>query len=397
MADHIHLAVALADAGWHPGAWREPAARPTELLTGGYWADLVGEAEAGVLDFVTIDDGLGLQRDHPFVPDRRTDRVRGRLDAVLIANRIAPTTRAIGIVPAAITTHTEPFHTSKAVATLDFVSSGRAGVQLRVDGSAADAGLFGRRTLPDLVPGDLDPVVVDALFTEARDHAEVLRRLWDSWEDDAEIRDVATGRFIDRDKLHYIDFEGEYFRVRGPAITPRPPQGAPPIAILGHNSAAYALIGASADIGFITPNSAAEAVASVAEIAATRRAAGGDPPVRVFADLTVILAETDAAAAARQAHLDDLAGSEFVSDARIFVGTPAGLADLIEEWVPRGDGGQALAGVRLRPAVLPDDLIVISRDLTRELVRRGRFRDRYTAPTLRGHLGLARPANRYAA
>ena len=106
MPDQIHLAVALSDAGWHPGAWREPGARPTELLTGRYWADLVREAESGALDLVTLDDGLGLQRDDPLRPDDRTDRVRGRLDAVLVANRVAPTTRAIGLIPAAITSPT---------------------------------------------------------------------------------------------------------------------------------------------------------------------------------------------------------------------------------------------------------------------------------------------------
>lgn len=71
---------------------------------------------------------------------------------------------------------------------------------------------------------------LDDLWAEAADYAEVLRRLWDSWEDDAEIRDVATGRFIDREKLHHIDFEGRWFKVRGPSITPRPPHGHPLIA-----------------------------------------------------------------------------------------------------------------------------------------------------------------------
>ncbi|AFA74869.1 putative monooxygenase [Gordonia polyisoprenivorans VH2] len=398
MPDQIHLAVALSDAGWHPGAWREPGARPTELFTGRYWADLVREAESGALDLVTIDDGLGLQRDDHVRPDDRTDRVRGRVDAVLVANRVAPTTHAIGVIPAAITTHTEPFHTAKAIATLDYVAHGRAGVQLRVDGSAADARLFGRRTLPDLVPGDPDPVIVDALFTEAADYAEVLRRLWDSWEDGAEIRDAATGRFIDRDKLHYIDFEGEYFSVRGPSITPRPPQGQPPIAALGHNSSAYDLIGRVADLGFITAPDATAAAATVAEIDAARVSAGRADPVRVFDDLLVILGDTDAEATDRAARLDELAGAELHSDAPIFVGTVAGLADLIEELVPAAaDPGHALAGVRLRPAVLPDDLLAITGHLVPELRRRGRFRTEYTADTLRGHLGLTRPANRYAA
>jgi alkanesulfonate monooxygenase SsuD/methylene tetrahydromethanopterin reductase-like flavin-dependent oxidoreductase (luciferase family) len=125
---HLHLAVALQGAGWHPLAWREPDARPAELLTARYWLDLVQQAQRGLLDFVTIEDALRLQSDNSAEPDERTDRVRGRLDAVLIAARVAPRTQHIGLVPTAIVTHTEPFHLSKAIATLDYVSNGRAGI-----------------------------------------------------------------------------------------------------------------------------------------------------------------------------------------------------------------------------------------------------------------------------
>src|ERR1700729_4233268 len=120
----LHLAVALDGAGWHPAAWREPDARPDALFDAGYWADLVAEAERGALDFVTIEDSLTLQSDDHLEADERVDRVRGVLDAVLIAARIAPRTKAIGLVPTAIVTHTEPFHVSKSIATLDYVSTG---------------------------------------------------------------------------------------------------------------------------------------------------------------------------------------------------------------------------------------------------------------------------------
>jgi len=123
----LHLTVALDGAGWHPAAWREPDARPAELFTARYWVDLVTEAERGLLDFVTIEDSLGLQSSRFDGPDDRVDQVRGRLDAVLIAARVAPLTSHIGLVPMATTTHTEPFHVSKAIATLDYTSLGRAG------------------------------------------------------------------------------------------------------------------------------------------------------------------------------------------------------------------------------------------------------------------------------
>jgi len=382
--ERLHLAVALEGTGWHPTSWREPDARPTDLLTPRYWTDLVTEAERGLLDFVTIEDGLTLQSDNGVRVDERTDRVRGRLDAVLIAARVAPRTKHIGLIPTAITTHTEPFHLSKAIATLDYVSSGRAGIRVQVSRSRDAAAHFGRRTVPD-APKDF----VAELFTEAADYVEVIRRLWDSWEDDAEIRDVATGRFIDRTKLHYIDFEGAQFSVKGPSITPRPPQGQPIVTALGHVDVAYRLIATSADVGFVTPHNAAETTAIVDEIASHR--AGDAAPVRVFADLVVFLDDTVAAATARRERLDGTLGHEYVSDAEVFVGTPRGLADLLQEWHAAG-----AAGFRLRPATLPHDLLQITDGLVPELQGRGAFHDAYHASTLRGALDLPRPANRYS-
>ena len=382
----MHLSVALDGAGWHPAAWREPRSRPSELLTARYWVDVVTEAERGLLDFVTIEDGFGL-----------TGQVPGRLDAVLVAARTAPLTRHIGLIPTVVVTHTEPFHASKAIATLDYVSTGRAGVRVRVSASPDEAALFGRRHLPPLNLSDrADPAVQQltrSLFDEAADYVEVIRRLWDSWEDDAEIRDAATGRFIDRDKLHYIDFEGRWFSVRGPSITPRPPQGQPVVAALGHASVPYQLIARSADVGFVTPRDAAHAAEIVAQIRAGQAGAGrAGEVVHVFGDLVVFLDETQTAAVARKQRLDERAGAEYRSDARVYAGTAAGLADLLQDWQAAG-----LSGFRLRPAALPHDLTHLTERLVPELQRRGMFRARYEADTLRGLLGLARPANRYAA
>jgi alkanesulfonate monooxygenase SsuD/methylene tetrahydromethanopterin reductase-like flavin-dependent oxidoreductase (luciferase family) len=368
----MHLAVALDGAGWHPAAWREPRARPDELFTGRYWTDIIAEAERGLLDFVTIEDGFSVQ-------SSRTDEVTGRLDAVLIAARVAPLTRHIGLIPTVITTHTEPFHLSKAIATLDYASQGRAGVRLRVSRSGDEAALIGRRE---------HPLPADDLLAEAADYIEVIRRLWDSWDDDAVIRDAAAGRFIDRDRLHYIDFSGAQFSVKGPSITPRPPQGQPVVAALAHGDPAYALIGSVADIGFVTPGDAGHAAEIVAGIRAVSRAR--DPIL--LGDLVVFLGPSVAAAADRKARLDELAGYVYTSDATVFTGTPAQLASLLIDWQRAG-----LSGFRLRPGGIPGDLEAITRDLVPELQRRGAFRTSYQAGTLRGLLGLSRPASRYAA
>jgi alkanesulfonate monooxygenase SsuD/methylene tetrahydromethanopterin reductase-like flavin-dependent oxidoreductase (luciferase family) len=306
---------------------------------------------------------------------------------VLIAARVAPLTRHIGLVPSVVT-HTEPFHAAKAIATLDYVSAGRAGVRVRVSSSPHEAAHFGRRDVPPLNLRDRDdPAVREftaGLFAEAADYIEVIRRLWDSWEDDAEIRDAETGRFIDRDKLHYIDFAGDYFSVKGPSITPRPPQGQPVVSALGHGPVPYRLIGRSADAGFVTPHDAGQAQDLVAEIRAAQAAAGRPADtVGVLGDLVVFLDQQAGAAADRKRRLDDLAGQEFLSDAAVFTGTPGQLADLVQEWQAAG-----LSGFRLRPGAIPDDLEAITRALVPELQRRGVFRTAYEASTLRGLLGL---------
>ncbi|HET6484238.1 MAG TPA: LLM class flavin-dependent oxidoreductase [Actinoplanes sp.] len=357
---NLHLAVALDGAGWHPEAWRLADARPEELFTARYWVDLVHEAEAGKLDFVTIEDSLGLQ-------SSSAGEVSGRLDAVLIASRVAPVTRTVGLVPTATVTHTEPFHIAKAIATLDYVSNGRAGWRVQVSSKASEAEHFGRRT----ISGRLDDSSVQALFDEAADYVEVVRRLWDSWEEDAEIRDATTGRFIDREKLHYIDFDGKYFSVKGPSITPRPPQGQPVVTALAHAEIPYRFATLAADVVYVTPFSAED----------VRRIVPRVPLRHVFGDLVVFLEPTS----------PGYAFEPFTSDAAIFSGTPAQLADQLLGWQEAG-----LTGFRLRPGRVPTDLRGITRGLVPELQSRGVFRTDYEASTLRGLLGLERPANRYA-
>lgn len=380
----LHLAVALDGTGWHPTAWREPDARPQEIFTAAYWAGLAREAERGLLDFITIEDALGLQSASRLAgPDARTDQVRGRLDAVLIAARIAPLTAGIGIIPTGTVTHTEPFHLSTALATLDYVSGGRAGWRAQLSSQPGQARHFGRREVPP----------AEELFAEGADFVEVVRRLWDSWEDDAVIRDVPTGRFVDRDKLHYINFEGPRFAIRGPSITPRPPQGQLPVVALAHSRVPYEFAARAADVVLITPASADHAAELVTQVRAAELATKRTGlPLSAYADLTVFLGDDEAAAAQRKARLDAADGTEYGSDSLIFAGTPAQLADLLLDWRAAG-----LDGFRLRPGVLPHDLEQVTRGLVPVLQARGAFRRQYPAGNLRQRLGLdPHPANRYA-
>jgi alkanesulfonate monooxygenase SsuD/methylene tetrahydromethanopterin reductase-like flavin-dependent oxidoreductase (luciferase family) len=349
---HIHVAVALDGDGWHPEAWRHTS-HGEPITSGRYWSSLAATAERGLLDFVTFDDALTAQRRRR--PEIEPRWLAGRPDAVLVASRVAPVTNHIGLIPVATVTHTEPFHVSKAIATLDFISHGRAGWQVRVSGTQHEADLFGRRDMHG----------VD-LFDEASDAVEVARRLWDSWEDDAVIRDVATGRFVDRDKLHYIDFTGNYFSVKGPSITPRPPQGQPVVAALAHGKPIYEFASRSTDLVFITPRDDDSLRAILAEVAG----------LRVYADLYVTFGGVIDAR----------------SDALVFAGTPTELVDLLLRWQSLG-----IDGVRLRPAVNATDLPVIVDQVVPLLQQAGRFRTAYSdGETLRERLGLPIAENRYA-
>jgi len=221
---------------------------------------------------------------------------------------------------------------------------------------------------------------------------EVVRRLWDSWEDDAEIRDVATGRFIDRDKLHYVDFVGRTFSVKGPSIVPRPPQGQPLVVALAHSTVPFEFAARGADVAMVTPTDEHDVARWVADVrAAEERVGRVGAPLRILADVEVHLEATAAAAAARQADLDEIDGRAQRSDAAILTTTPAELADLLEAWAAHG-----VDGFRLRPAVLPLDLEQIVDGLVPELQRRGRFRTGYGGELLRERFGLPRPASRYA-
>jgi alkanesulfonate monooxygenase SsuD/methylene tetrahydromethanopterin reductase-like flavin-dependent oxidoreductase (luciferase family) len=390
-----HLAVALDGCGHHPAGWRDPSARPAELFRPGYWAGLARTAERGLLDFLTIEDSFGVQTARRNVPDAREDQVRGRLDAVLIASFMAPGTGSIGLVPTAPTTHTEPFHIASAISTLDHVSRGRGGWRPQVSSRADEAALFGRR---DPAEFQLDARglgtsrLTGDLFEEANDAVEVVRRLWDSWEDDAIIRDVPTGRFIDREKVHSIDFEGRFFSVRGPSIVPRPPQGNPVVAALAHSEVPFRFAARAADVVFVTPADRADVARWVGDIRRAEADVGRiGERLRIFADLVVLLDATEDGAAARKARLDELDGRVYRSDAQLFVGTPDGLVGLLGDWQAQG-----LDGFRLRPAVIGHDLDQIVDEVVPRLRRASGFRAAYEAgETLRRRLGLPRPESRY--
>ncbi|NIZ91001.1 LLM class flavin-dependent oxidoreductase [Kineococcus rubinsiae] len=384
------VGTSLDGAGDAPGAWRLAAASDLTAFDGRPARDAAVLAESAGLVFATLDDALALQPDEP-------GRVRGRLDALATACWLGPQTSRIGLLPTVTLTHTEPFHVSTATATLDLVSEGRAGVVVDVSTDAASAAAIGRRA----------PAPADVVWGQAEDVVEAVARLWDSWEDDAEVRDVATSRFVDRERLHYVDAPVRTgdpapdgltgaFTVRGPSIVPRTPQGRPVVAVrlpAGERpgSARWRASALRADLVLLGGSD----LAGTQDPARLVRAGAEGRELRVLASLRVVLGDDDDHARRRAQELDALG----TDDAPVFVGTAEALAaELVRTSTTAGGW---LDGVELRPAVLADDLPRIARDLAPRLAAAGLLTDAppgSTPPgsTLRSRLGLPRPASRYA-
>lgn len=337
------VAVELDGAGAHP------AARPSsDPLSPRRWARLARDTEAHGFTAATFDDAP----------------VRGeapRLDAVQRAAYVAPRTGGIGLIPVAHVVYGEPFHVATQLASLDWISSGRAGWIAAASSTPREAAAFGGAALtPDEVAREHDDAI------------EVARRLWDSWDDDAVVRDVATGRYLDADRLHDVDFEGATYSVKGPLITPRPPQGQlVVVAPAGTSGADVALVSGSD------------------EATAMRAARATDAP-RVWVEIEVALDARGLDAADRVRALD--AVSPWPSTGRLrHTGDAAGLAALVERLSAEADG------IRLLPAEVDVDLEELGRAVLPVLRRTIGFRSPRAGDTLRETLGLPRPESRYSA
>ncbi|WP_326659629.1 LLM class flavin-dependent oxidoreductase [Streptomyces canus] len=353
----LHLAVEIDGDGAHPAAWRRAAHSPDQLLTPRRVAQIAAVAENAGFTLVTLDDGV-------LPPGVSPDPV-GRIGAVERAAFLAASTSTIGIAPVVPVTYAEPFHISSQLASLDHISAGRAGWVVTEEDRLEAARAWGRPVVAD----------ADARARESRDGVEVARALWDSWEDDAVIRSVATSRYLDRERLHYIDFTGETYAVKGPAIVPRPPQGQ--LVVLGRPDRVPA---AQLDVALVEGRDLTAV--------ATAAAAAGTP--RVFAEIEVALDTPDATATERVTDLERHA--PWTDRGRLrHIGPPDQLITLLRELSRHVDG------VRLHPLVLDEDLPVLSRLVLPALSERRLAASPLPGTSLRSTLGLERPANRFAA
>jgi alkanesulfonate monooxygenase SsuD/methylene tetrahydromethanopterin reductase-like flavin-dependent oxidoreductase (luciferase family) len=354
------LAVEADGAGAHPAAGRHPGVSGSvsdSLLA----RETVTLAERAGFAFAVFGDG-------PVAP-----AAGARIEAGVRAAFLSQLTRRIGLAPTLHVTTTEPFHLATQLASLDHASHGRAAW---VVGAANDGPA--RATIG---AAPLDGV---ARSQEIRDVIDAARALWDSWEDDAVIKDLATGRFLDNDKVHRIDFEGASFSVVGPLITPRPPQGQ--VVVIAADSLGVA---DRADITLVGGFSARTGHGRrvIAERAERAREAGS--PL-VFAELELALDLPGERADRRLARLNSSDPWRITDRAR-FSGSAAALTEFLTELAADVDG------VLCYPAEASVDLPILADDVLPALTASGLARKPGRDDvTLRDALGLPRPSNRFA-
>jgi FMN-dependent oxidoreductase (nitrilotriacetate monooxygenase family) len=429
----LHLNVNILHSGFVPSAWRLADADPRAFVDVNHYVRVAQIAEAGKLDAVFLADNAAIIDQIDFRP------ITALEPTVLLASIAAATTH-IGVIGTASTSYNEPYNIARRFATLDHVSNGRAGWNVVTTADLPSARNFGRDAVPDHAQR----------YERAAEFTELVKALWDSWEDDAFVGDKAGGRFIDVSKVHPVAHRGRHFDVQGPLNLPRSPQGHPVVVQAGGSPDGRDLAARHAEAVFSASQSLEESAAYRRDLN-TRAAAYGRPGVKVLAGLTTIIGATEAEALLRRDELvdqipwryslnrlagtlgidaerlkldqplpDDLAlpgggnGNHTFFHAtiaqgrrhgytvrelirslaggtghRVIVGTPEQIADDIEHWF----NGGAADGFNLMPDALPSGLQDFVDGVVPILQKRGIFRTDYEGATLREHLGLARPDN----
>ncbi len=431
----MKLGAFLMKSGHHVAAWRHPNAREDAGVSFQHYADLARTAERAKLDLLFISDsnavrgpGLGSIR-HTW----RTDF----FEPFTLVAALSSITSRIGLVVTASTTFNEPFHIARKFASLDHLSEGRAGWNLVTSSNPAEALNFSGEDLP---------LHADR-YERAHEFADVVRGLWDSWEEDAFVRDKETGSYVDPEKMHVLDHRGKHFKVLGPLTVARPPQGHPVIFQAGSSDAGKELAAATADVVFTAQQSLPDAQAFYADVKGRLGKYGRSPDdVKImpgvfpivgrsaqeaqekFEELQALIlpevgigqlwdilggldlsrypvdgpvprdvAETNNNKS-RQKMMLDLAYRENMTIRQLYqhaagggghwrvVGTATQIADQLEERFSK----QAADGFNILPATLPGEFNDFVDLVIPELQRRGLFRTEYEGQTLRDNLGLAK-------
>ncbi|MFJ7217820.1 hypothetical protein [Amycolatopsis sp. NPDC098790] len=357
----FRLGLALDGVGWHPAAWRlSSVTDPAELFGSRYWAGWGRASAAGGVAFVTLEDGLTAQTEQfGSVPANAESRVRGRLDPVVAAAVLLSASDVGEVVVTRNVTHTSPFPVATQLASLAALGPGRVTWRPQVSANASDAVVVGGAPTPELRPDDIYVPTRIArrlrdLFRDAEAFVGTVRDLWTTFPADA----LGSGDAFWR--------PSRVETLSGPAAGPLnvPVFAVPPVATLAHHALEpYRLAAAVADRVFLTPTRDHPLDVLIRAFREVEALTPDATTTEVYADLAVVLGDSDEHARERLDRLDGVAGSPWTTDTGIFTGSPAKLAELLNRW--RDEHG--IAGARLRPAVLPEDAERVIHDVVPRL------------------------------
>ncbi len=434
----MRLGLSMRGIGYHSAAWRHPDVPAGGSMDFRHFLGITRTAERGLFDLVFLADGIGIRGvDKPEGALSRSN-LNAELEPLTLLSALAPMTEHIGLVATASTTYNEPYHIARKFGSLDHISNGRAGWNLVTSWSDAEAWNFNREK----------HLEYDTRYARAREFADVVTGLWDSWEQGAFLHDKQSGLFYDPDKLHTLNHRGEHFAVRGPLSVDRSPQGRPIIVQSGASEPGQDIAAAAADIVFAAQQDMQDGKAYYDSVKSRLAAYGRAPEdLLILPGLVAIVGRTAQEAEDKFEALQDLIDpvtglshlygqlgdlSAYPLDGpvpdpvdlslrsrarlvveqarrnnwsirelyrataagrghRMVMGTPAQIADAMEEWIEAG----AADGYNIIPAQLPGSIDDFVELVVPELQRRGVFRTEYEGRTLRENLGLKEPVNRF--
>ncbi|MDZ7955212.1 MAG: LLM class flavin-dependent oxidoreductase [Nostoc sp. DedQUE12b] len=433
----LKLGAFMRPVSIHTGAWRYPGALPDANFNFPALKQFIQKLEQGKFDAFFMADHLAVLN-MPINALKRSHTVTS-FEPFTLLSALASVTEHIGLVATASTTYDQPYHIARRFASLDHISGGRAGWNI-VTTANPDAALnFGLE----------EEIEHDERYRRAREFYDVVTGLWDSFADDAFIRDVEAGIYFDPEKLHVLNHQGKYLSVRGPLNIARPVQGWPVIVQAGASEAGRQLAAETAEAVFAPAGNLEAGKALFADIKGRAQSIGRDPDsIKILPGALVVVGETLAEAQAKRVYLDSLVHydsgiaslnsalgydvSGFDPDGPLpeipltnaghssrervialaqrenltirqlaqrvgsygglaFVGTPQTIADEMEKWLFE----EGSDGFNIMFPFLPEGLNDFVDKVVPELQRRGIFRKEYEGTTLRENLGLARPANRF--
>ncbi|WP_158816290.1 LLM class flavin-dependent oxidoreductase [Methylocapsa sp. S129] len=436
-ARQLRLGAFMRPTSIHTGAWRYPGAFPDANFNLAHLQRFAQTLERGKFDAFFMADHLAVLN-MPLDALKRSHTVTS-FDPITLLPVLAMSTNNLGLIATASTTFEQPYLIARRFASLDHISGGRAGWNI-VTTSNPDAALnFGLEE--HLEHGER--------YRRAREFYDVVTGLWDSWADDAFVRDVETGTYFDPSKLHVLNHRGPYLSVRGPLNIARPIQGWPVIVQAGASEAGRQLAAETAEVVFAAASRLADGQAFYKDVKGRMEALGRNRDhLKILPGAFVVVGETVDEARDKRARLDSLVhyesaiaslsialghdASRFDPDAPLpdvpetnasksgrervialakrdgltvrqlaqrlggyaglaFVGTPQTIADEMEEWLV----GEGSDGFNIMFPYLPDGLDDFVNRVVPELQRRGLFRREYEGKTLRENLGLPRPDNRF--